>query len=87
TVEEQRRLGANPDICSVFALWKTRFAESDARLAEVERDCRSGALLCGECKQSILERIHPFYDTHAVAREKAKEWAESAIVTAAPKPI
>jgi len=87
TVEEQRRLGANPDICSVFALWKTRFAESDQRLAEVERGCRSGSLLCGECKLSVLERIHAFYATHAAAREKAKEWAESAIVTAAPKPV
>jgi len=84
TVEEQRRLGATPEICSVWALWRSRFAESAETLETVTRDCRSGAMLCGECKGKLLERIHGFYREHAVAREKAKEWAESAIVTAPP---
>jgi tryptophanyl-tRNA synthetase len=87
TVEEQRRLGAVPEICSIWALWRTRFAESDAKFAEITRDCRSGALLCGDCKGQVLERIHGFYRQHAVDREKAKEWAESAILTAAPKAL
>ncbi|HTT73891.1 MAG TPA: tryptophan--tRNA ligase [Thermoplasmata archaeon] len=87
TVEEQRRLGAVPEICSVWALWRTRFAETDEKFAQVTRDCRSGALLCGECKGQLLERIHAFYRTHGEAREKTKGWAESTIVTAAPKPL
>jgi len=87
TVEEQRRLGAVPEVCSVWALWRTRFAESDAKLREVTAGCRSGALLCGECKGQLLERVHAFYQDHALAREKAKGWAESAIVTEAPKPL
>ncbi len=87
TVEEQRRLGATPEICSVWALWRTRFAETDEKFAQVTADCRSGALLCGDCKGQLLERIHAFYDAHAVAREKAKGWAESTIVTEAPKPL
>ena len=87
TVEEQRRLGATPEVCSVWALWRTRFAESDAKFAEVTDGCRSGRLLCGECKGQLLERIHTFYREHARAREKAREWAESAIVTEAPKPL
>ena len=87
TVEEQRRLGATPEICSIWALWRTRFAESDQRFAEVTAGCRSGALLCGECKSMLLERVHAFYREHAEAREKVKEWAETAIVTAAPKPL
>jgi tryptophanyl-tRNA synthetase len=87
TVEEQRRLGATPEVCSVWALWRTRFARSEAEFQEVTRDCRSGALLCGDCKSRVLERIHDFYRAHAVAREKAKEWAEATIVTTAPKPL
>jgi tryptophanyl-tRNA synthetase len=87
TVEEQRRLGAVPEVCSVWALWRTRFAESEEKFAEVTAGCRSGALLCGECKSQVLERIHGFYRAHGVAREKAKDWAESTIVTAAPKPL
>ena len=84
TVEEQRRLGANPEICSVWALWKSRFAESDERFERITADCRSGAMLCGECKGLLLERIHRFYQDHAVAREKVKNWAESTIVTDPP---
>lgn len=87
TVEEQRRLGATPEICSVWALWRTRFAESDAKFDEVTRTCRSGELLCGDCKGQLIERVHRFYERHAEAREKAKEWAESVIVTSAPKPV
>jgi tryptophanyl-tRNA synthetase len=87
TVEEQRRLGATPEVCSVWALWRTRFARSDEEFRKVTEGCRSGSLLCGECKASVIERVHDFYREHAVAREKAKEWAESAIVTEAPRPL
>ena len=87
TVEEQRRLGANPEICSVWALWRTRFAPSDEEFGKITADCRSGALLCGDCKSSLLQRIHGFLKDHATAREKAKDWAESAILTEAPHPL
>ncbi len=87
TVEEQRRLGATPEVCSVWALWRTRFAESEEKFREVTDGCRSGTLLCGECKSQVLERIHAFYRRHAEAREKVKEWAESTIITLAPKPL
>ncbi len=87
TVEEQRRLGANPEICSIWALWRTRFAASDDELDRLTADCRSGALLCGDCKSRLLERVQPFLRDHAERREKVKEWAESTIVTEAPRPI
>jgi len=87
TVEEQRRLGATPEICSIWALWRTRFAESEAQFTEVTRTCRSGELLCGDCKGQLIERVHAFYRQHAAAREKVKSWAESTIVTAAPKAL
>ena len=85
TVEEQRRLGAVPEVCSVWALWRTQFAETPTKFSEITEGCRSGHLLCGECKSQILERIHAFYGTHEVARLRAREWAESTILTAAPR--
>ncbi len=84
TVEEQRRRGAVPEVCSVWALWRTRFAESDERLRQVTDDCRTGRMLCGECKGMLLERVHRFYREHEAAREQAKAWAEGAIVTGPP---
>lgn len=85
TVEEQRRLGATPEICSVWALWRTRFAESEEKFEEVTAGCRSGSLLCGECKSQVLERVHGFFRAHAAAREKARNWVESTIITSPPK--
>jgi tryptophanyl-tRNA synthetase len=87
SVEEQRRLGATPEVCSVWALWRTRFAPSDAEFNEITRTCRSGELLCGDCKSRLIERVQTFYERHAEARERAKDWAESAIITIAPKPV
>jgi len=85
SVEEQRRLGANPEICSVWALWKTRFAPDAKEFEQITADCRSGALLCGDCKSNLLEKVHAFYRAHGEAREKVRSWAESTIITQAPK--
>jgi len=87
TVEEQRRLGATPEVCSVWALWRARFAESEERFQEVTAGCRSGSLLCGECKSQLLERVHAFYRQHHEAREKVKDWAETTIITSSPKAL
>jgi len=87
TVEEQRRLGATPEVCSVWALWRTRFAESEEKFQQVTAGCRSGSLLCGECKSQLRERVHAFYRRHGEAREQVKGWAESTIVTSAPKAL
>jgi tryptophanyl-tRNA synthetase len=87
TLEEQRRLGATPEVCSVWALWRTRFAPSEVEFGKITADCRSGALMCGDCKSALLEKIHTFRREHAIAREKAMTWAESAIVTEPPHPL
>jgi tryptophanyl-tRNA synthetase len=84
TVEEQRRLGATPEVCSVWALWRTRFARSETEFVEVTEGCRSGSLLCGECKGKLLERVHPFLKEHQARREKARDYAESLILAGPP---
>ena len=50
TAEEQRRLGAVPEKCVVFELMQFHFYDDDSDLKKMEQDCRSGKLLCGECK-------------------------------------
>jgi len=73
TVEEQRELGANPDICPVFRYEEYLFEPDDAKLAELERQCRGGELLCGEHKQALLEKINSWLERHQAAREEARE--------------
>ena len=73
TVAEQRKEGANPDVCSVYQYFLYLFEEDDKRLAERERKCRTGEVLCGECKRDLTERINRFLAEHQKKREKAKD--------------
>jgi tryptophanyl-tRNA synthetase len=76
TVAEQRKEGANPDVCSVYQYFLYLFEEDDKRLAERERKCRAGGILCGECKKDLTERINRFLAEHQKKREKAKDKIE-----------
>jgi tryptophanyl-tRNA synthetase len=84
TVEEQRRLGATPEICSVWAAWRSKFAPDEREFKQITDDCRSGALLCGDCKGNLVERVQEFLEQHAEAREKWRDRAEGLIVEAPP---
>ena len=76
TATEQRKTGANPDVCSVFQYYVYLFEEDDAKLMERERRCRSGEMLCGECKTNLVERLNKFLEEHRIKREKAKDEIE-----------
>lgn len=80
TVEEQRRLGANPYICSIFAQYNYIFEPDDAHLAVVERTCKSGERLCGDCKEELWGKIHGWLKAHQATREKAKDRIEEFVV-------
>jgi tryptophanyl-tRNA synthetase len=76
TVEEQKKLGGDPSICTVFQYYFYLFEEDDAKLAERERRCRNGELLCGECKTDLTERVNKFLKEHRRKREKARDMVE-----------
>ena len=72
TVSLQRQLGGNPMGCPVF--WYLRYffdteKQSDERLLK----CRSGNLLCGECKADLAKGAVPFVTQFKKRREKAKD--------------
>ncbi|TAJ45191.1 tryptophan--tRNA ligase [Methanofollis fontis] len=60
TLEEQKRLGGEPERCSVYLLNLFHMEEDDAELAEICRKCRSGEMMCGTCKKETLERTKAF---------------------------
>ncbi|MBI4361283.1 tryptophan--tRNA ligase [Candidatus Micrarchaeota archaeon] len=76
TAEEQRRLGANPYVCVVFELMKYHFYDDDSALKDMEQDCKSGKLLCGECKAIRLKHIQEYYKKHQEKKKKARAQAE-----------
>src|SRR3970282_974506 len=67
SVEEQRRLGANPYICSIYAQYEYIFEPDDANLAVVERTCKSGERLCGDCKLELWTKVKSFLERHQAA--------------------
>ena len=75
TIEEQRKLGANPDICSVFAYDYFLFM-NDREIEELRYNCLGGNIMCGECKQILGESVKKFLIEHQDKREKAKDHFE-----------
>jgi tryptophanyl-tRNA synthetase len=71
TVTLQRQLGANALGCPVF--WYLRyFFDTEKQSDERMLRCRSGNLLCGECKSDLSKGAKPFVVEFKKRREQAK---------------
>ncbi|MBN1159640.1 MAG: tryptophan--tRNA ligase [Candidatus Diapherotrites archaeon] len=70
TVEEQRKKGGNPEGCVVFEYLKMLMEEDDKLLEERYKNCKGGKVLCGECKQYLIEKLNAFLSEHQKARAK-----------------
>ncbi len=80
TVEEQKKLGGNPDICPIHQYLYYIFEEDDGKLKKQYEDCRSGALLCGDHKKYLADKVVAFLEKHQENREKAKDVIEEFLV-------
>jgi len=73
TVEEQRKKGAEPDKCMVFKYLYYLFEFDDKAVKLREKKCKTGKLLCSECKADLTKEVNTFLTKHNKAREKAKK--------------
>ncbi len=73
TVKEQRMLGGHPERCSVYELFVYHLIEDDNKLRKIYEDCRSGALLCGECKRMAADLLEKMLLEHQRRLERAKD--------------
>ncbi len=64
TVEEQRRLGGEPDKCVVYEYYRDHFLDDDGRLLKIREDCLGGRRLCGECKSELADLVVGFIESH-----------------------
>ena len=64
TAEEQRRLGGHPEKCPVYEVNAYHLISDDKELENLYWECRTGKLLCGECKARTRERLIKFLTEH-----------------------
>ncbi|MDP2672577.1 MAG: tryptophan--tRNA ligase, partial [Nanoarchaeota archaeon] len=76
TLEEHRKLGGNPDIDVSFQYLKFFFEQDDKKLAQIEKDYRSGKMLTSELKKYLIEKINSFLKEHQKKLEKSKKEVE-----------
>ncbi|MDK2973656.1 MAG: tryptophanyl-tRNA synthetase [Methanofollis sp.] len=76
TLDEQKRLGGEPEKCPVYLLNLFHMAEDDAELAEICRKCRDGELLCGTCKKETLARTQAFLGDFKERMDEATDLVE-----------
>jgi tryptophanyl-tRNA synthetase len=72
TAEEQRRLGGNPEVCTVYQYMFYLFEEDDKKVRELWENCKSGRIICGECKSILAKKVKDFLVEHQRRREKAR---------------
>jgi tryptophanyl-tRNA synthetase len=76
TLAEQKKKGGDPDICTIFQYFFYLFEEDDKKMAERARQCKSGEVMCGDCKKDLAERVNRFLAEHQKKREKARDTVE-----------
>jgi tryptophanyl-tRNA synthetase len=73
TVEEQKKLGGEPEKCVVFEIYKQHLIENDKELNEIYRKCKAGELMCGEDKTRACKLMKEFMKNFEKKFEKARD--------------
>lgn len=73
SLEEQKKLGGEPEKCSVFELLLFHLMEDDQELLQIREECITGQRTCGSCKNLAAERMEKFLKDHQEKRELARE--------------
>jgi len=76
TQEEQKRLGGEPEKCSLYLLNLFHMVSDDEELAEIRRKCISGEMMCGHCKKETAERVVAFLKDFREKMDAASEKIE-----------
>jgi tryptophanyl-tRNA synthetase len=76
TLEEQKRLGGEPDKCSLYMLNLFHMVTDDRELDEIRRKCMAGEVTCGQCKKETAERVIAFLKDFREKMDAAAEMIE-----------
>lgn len=78
TIEEQKEKGGRPGICRIFEIY-TFHQPDDQFMDDIEKRCRAGGLVCGECKKLCAEFLNEFLKQHQEKAKKLRPLAEEIV--------
>ncbi|MDY6865071.1 MAG: tryptophan--tRNA ligase [Halobacteriota archaeon] len=73
TLEEQKKLGGEPEKCTVYELMLFHLVDDDSQIMEILEDCKNGTMMCGTCKKLASELMLRFLTEHKEKRAQAIE--------------
>lgn len=73
TKKEQQELGGRPEICPVAELMRIHLIKDDDKFLKLYEQCKSGELICGDCKKIAWSYLQKFLEEHQKKREKARD--------------
>ncbi len=79
TATEQRKHGGAPDKCMVYELYVYHLIPDDKKLLDLREACKSGAIICGDCKLRAIELMAEFLKMHQAKRERSEARAKKLV--------
>lgn len=79
TIEKQKQLGGQPEICRIFEIYRFHHP-NDNFVKETEENCKTGKLMCKECKRQCIEFVTSFLGKHQKKFMKTRKTAEKMIM-------
>jgi len=76
TIEEQKKLGGEPEKCMIFEMFKQHLIEDDKKLQKIYDDCKAGKLMCGDDKKNACKLMTKFMNKLIKDIESAKKKAD-----------
>jgi tryptophanyl-tRNA synthetase len=73
-------MGGDPSVCGIYAYYFFLFEDDDGKMIKLENECRSGALICGDCKARLARVISRFLVGFQERREKARDRLEDFLI-------
>lgn len=80
TVEEQKKLGGDPDICKIHEIFKFHHPD-DKFVLDVYARCKKGTLLCRECKNICIAFLDKMLSKHQRKLSSAVKIAKKLVYT------
>jgi tryptophanyl-tRNA synthetase len=72
SLEEQKKNGGKPEICTVYELMLYHLVEDDEELKEIYTACKDGSRMCGDCKKFAANMMEDFLSMMVKKRRAAR---------------